>query len=232
MATPRYRYRFQLHDRGVGAFAGPPITGAGGVVRVCVQGSPLWATLTQKDGTSQTNPVSLTRGSAEFYSTESKVDLFIQCPDGQFVCMWNVQPDAVHEIPVDRDRKDQTMVIPVHITNYPATVETDTGFDEPTQVLFRADAAAVNVTTADATETVDVGTATAETGDPDGWIAAASVGSVALVWDNGALFASAAPHVSTGKSIVVTTTAGSDTFQGYVCLGYTICKVNMPTLNP
>ena len=30
--TTRYKYRFQLQDRSLGDFAGPPITGAGGVV--------------------------------------------------------------------------------------------------------------------------------------------------------------------------------------------------------
>jgi len=232
MPTPRYRYRFQLQDRSLGDFAGPPITGAGGVVRACVAGSPLWAALTDKSGASITNPVSLTRGSAEFYSVEAALDLFIQCPDGQFVDLWSVGPDEMHEVPVDRSRRDQVMVIPVHITNYAAAVETATGFTEPSEALFTADAVSVNVIALDATETLDVGTATAASGDPDGFISAIDIGAaLGVVKDNGALFSSGAAHISTSKSIVVTTTAGSDTLVCYVFLPYTLVKVNAPTLN-
>ena len=229
--TIRYRYRFQLQDRSLGDFAGPPITGSGGVVKVCVAGSPLKAAITDKDGTALTNPRALTRGSCEFYSTESAVDLFIQAPDGQFVDLWSVGPDEMHEVAVDRSRRDQVMVIPVHFTDFAAGVETDTLFDEPSSALFTADAVSVNVIALDATETLDVGTATADSGDPDGFISAIDVGAATgVVKDNGALFSSGAAHISTSKSIVVTTTAGTDTLACYVFLPYTLVKVNAPTI--
>lgn len=232
MTTNRYKYRFQLQDKGLGGVsAGPSIIGSGGVVKVCLDGSPLKAAITDKDGTALTNPRALTRGSCEFYSTEDYVDLFIQCPDGQFVTVWNVSASELNEIPVDRYARDQVMVIPVHITDFPAAVETDTGFDEPPTSVVTADAVAFRVTVVDATETLDVGTATADSGDPDGFISAVDVATAGVVRDNGALFSSGAGHTTGTKSIVVTTTAGSDTVEGYAFLPYTLLNINVPTLS-
>jgi len=76
----------------------------------------------------------------------------------------------------------------------------------------------IRVTAIDATETLDVGTATAESGDPDGFLSAVSVGTLGLVADNGALLSTLAGHIADGKSIVFTSTAGSDSGQGYVYL--------------
>jgi len=225
------RYKFQLTDRAIGHQPGPAIIGAGGVVLVCPAGSPLKGTIQNRAGTVLANPLALTRGGAEFYSGDAAVDLFILAPDGQFVTLWSVGPDEINEVAVDRDRVDQMMVIPLHITNYPATVETDTGFDCPANAVFLADSCGtgMRITAIDATETVDVGTATAETGDPNGFLAALAVGVLGVILTpQGALLTTLLGHASGSKSIVITTTAGSDTVQGYVHLAYKLLPLNQP----
>jgi hypothetical protein len=111
-------------------------------------------------------------------------------------------------------------------------VETDTGFDCPANAVFLADScgSGVRVTAIDATETVDVGTATAEGGDPDGLLALVAVGVLgAIIFPQGALLVTLRGHVAVaGRSIVITTTAGSDTVQGYVQLAYALLPNAQP----
>lgn len=247
--TQRFKYKFQLQDRPMGGvMAGPSITGSGGKVLVTQDGSPLKAALTDKDGVALTNPRALTRGSCEFYTVEDMVDLFIMCPDGQFVALWSVKPDALYDVPVDRSQPHQMAIIPVHITDYPAAVETDTGFDVPSQAMMLP-TPFIEVTTLDATEDLEVGTATAETGDPDGFLDNISVNAAglvkgtiangtptlgALLWvQDSANAGDEAPEGSVahaGKSIVVMTSAGSDTVQAYVYLPYLLSTRAQPTL--
>ena len=224
-----HRYKLQLHDRGIGHQSGPAIIGSGGVVTVCASGSPLQATIQDRAGAALANPVALTRGGVEFYCDSAEVDLFILAPDGQFVTLWDVGPDEVNEVPVDRDRVDQMMVIPVHITDYPAAVETDSGYDEPANAVFMADScgSGMRITAIDATETIDVGTTT----DPNGFLAALAVGVHGVILTpQGALLTTLLGHASTSEAIVITTTAGSDTVQGYVHLAYKLLPYNQPTL--
>ena len=57
--------------------------------------------------------------------------------------------------------------------------EQDTGYDLPAKaIVFNV---WLNVTDAEAGATIDVGTATADSGDPDGWLDAASIASTGLV---------------------------------------------------
>lgn len=248
--TTRYKYRFQLQDRSLGAFAGPPITDAGGVVKVCVAGSPLKAAITDKEGTALTNPRALTRGSCEFYSTESAVDLFIQCPNDQFVCLFSVGPDEMHEVPVDRSRIDQVMVIPFHITDFAAATEVDTGFDMNLTMAMKP-SPIVQVTTVDAAQVIDVGTDGSGANDPDGFVDGVSLASAVCV--KATLLASGdtmgallsvldsanagddAPEVyinSAAENITITLDTGSDTGAGYVYLPYWNLSRNQPTITP
>lgn len=231
MAT--YKYKFQLYDAPMGGvMAGPAITGSGGSVIVAKDADPSRASLTDKDGVALTQPVALTRGGAEFYTTETSVDLFILCPDGQCVQMYSVEPDGLAEIRVDRQKHEQLMVFPLTYADDTAdNTETDMGWDEPTGAVFHTEGAGIKVTTVDATETIDVGTLSTDTGDADGFLSAVSVATAGVVLDNGALLADAASaHVSAGKSITFTFSAGVDTAKLYVFLPYTLLNTGFPTI--
>ena len=229
--TRMRRFEVQLQDMPMGSdIAGPSVGGTGGKMLVTANGSQKKATLYNADGSSLSQPLSFTAGKCTFHTLDTieSVDLFGYANDGRAFTMFAVKADAISFIPLTRAR-EQVMVIPFHIDDFAATVETDTGFDMPTPALFKADGVGINVVTIDATETIDVGTATSESGDPDGLISAASVGTAGVVADNGALYSSGAPAVSGGKSIVITTTAGSDTGTGYVFLPYQLMNYSWPT---
>lgn len=240
------KVNIQLYGVGAGGMAGEMITASGGVCYVAANGDAAKATLYKKDGSSQSNPVSLTNGGAEFYvaNTVEKVDLYIMAPGGQFLVKTDVVAGVGHEFAVDTQQRNQVAVIPFAIGDTTATTETDTGFDMP---LYAAvlPTPMVRVLTLDATETIDVGLKSSETaGDADGFIAAASVATAGLVKGSiangantlGALFetqdsANAGDltheqHVVTGSnatSITYTLTAGTDTAEGFIVLPYVLC---------
>jgi hypothetical protein len=222
----KLRYNFQLLDIGTGE----NISAAGGVCHVSKPGSPDKATLYDKDGAALANPVTATRGAFTFYiddAQSSTVDLYIMAPGGQFIVRTGVAPSGPNEIHVDTRQKRQLAKIPYSIADSVAATEKDTGFDvpNPARVLDRLHGAGLYVTTIDATQTIDVGILSSESGgDADGLIAASSVATAGLVTGtNGALFSSNAPHKSdavTGKSISYTLNAGSDTAKGFIMLPY------------
>ena len=222
-------FNVQLKD----AATGKAIITTGGKVMVCKNALPRKHTLVDKDAAALSNPLSLTRGKADFWVLQSalvnsKVDLFIACPGGQFVVVRDVDPSGPNEVLVDTSRAEQVFVIPFYAVDYTAAAENDTGFDEPAsgRAIFLGDAAgpSIFVTAVDATETLDVGTAevvpSAEGGDANGFMAAVSVATAGLVQDQGALMTTLVGHLSGGLSITVTPTAGSDTGEGYIYLPY------------
>lgn len=223
--TNYVHFSLQLKDLATGK----AIITAGGVACVTKNALPDKHTIyADAQATAASNPRALTRGKIDFWVLQSAlvngmVDLYIQCPGGHFVVARDITPSGPNEIVVDTGRALQQYVIPVAIADYPAAVETDTGFDCPAahtggRVLPDGLGGAFRVTAIDATETIDIGTATAESGDPDGFISALDVGTLGLVLDNGALLTTLAGHLCAGKSIVVTTTAGSDTVKGFAYL--------------
>lgn len=235
------RVKFQLYEMGARVGGGKAITGSGGVVYVAQDGDARKQTIYTESGgefSAATNPRALTNGACEFWVTDAtaEIDLYIQAPGGQFAVLQNVKPEQVDDIYIDVSQKTQCAVIPFAMVDTTVT-ETDTGFDEVTNAIYLPHPF-IRVTALDASETIDVGTATADSGDPDGFLAAVSVNSAAVVQGliltgantMGALFerqdsANAgdlvpAAHVSTGKSIVWTPSAGSDTGKGFIYLPY------------
>lgn len=227
------RIKFQLYA-GMGGFPrGAMIAAVGGLVMVTTAGSAVKATLTDASGASVSNPVMLTSGGAEFYvaNSVSSVDLYIQAPGGQFVTHSGFVPGGDSDIAVDVTNRNQVAIIPFAIGDTTAATETDTGFNEPSNALITG--AAVRVVTADATETIDVGTDSTDSGDADGFVSAVALDTADLVREtNGALVSTTvattpsvtfpSSHVSTGKSITYTLTAGSDTAEGFIVLPYTM----------
>ncbi len=218
MATNRLRYTFQLYDQNHKA-----IQSSGGVVYVAAPGDAAKQAITDKDGTALANPRALTRGACEFYvvDTAVDVDLYIQTPGGQFVVKQDFAAGETPDIVVDTDCRNQVMVIPWAAADVTAAAETATGFTEPTNAVFLLQGAGCRVTAIDATETLDVGTLSTDSGDADGFLSALDVATLGDVLDNGALLASLG-RVSGGKSITLTTTAGSDTGKGFIHLPYVL----------
>lgn len=226
--TKYIHFNVQLKD----AATGKAIITAGGVAMVCKNATPTKHALkSDAIGTSASNPKSLTRGNLDFWVDQStlvsnKVDLYIQCPGGQFVVLRDVDPSGPNEVLVNTINPHQQMVIPFDQADYSVVTETDTGFDLPAAntAIIHADSAsaAVRITAVDATETFDLGTATADSGDPDGLMSAVALDSLGIVRDNGALLGTLAGHISDGKSIVVTTSTGSDTAKLFAYLSYTL----------
>lgn len=172
--------QFQLYKSGPGGMAGAAINDSGGKVYVAKDGDAAKETLYTSAGASQANPMSLTNGGAEIFLADSvsKVDLYIMAPGGQFIVQKGVKVGGAYDFVVDTDALFQTAVIPFAIGDTTATTETDTGFDIPTDALVQAEGMSVDVLTADATETIDVGILSSESGgDADGFMALVSVGT-------------------------------------------------------
>ena len=231
------RYKFQLHDRQIGAFAGPAITGSGGKCIVTASGSQAKATLYDSAGAALANPISLTRGGGEFYtaSTVTEVDLFILTGEGFSVQLWDVGPDELHTVSVNRDNRHQMLIIPISVADQVSdNTEVDTGLDLIVGMVMLP-WPHIKVETIDAGETVDVGTGQAvpaDGGDANGYIAAASVATAGLVKDvDGALIAAIITEIAAPDSLTWTMSAGSDTATLYAFLPYMLMYTGSPTID-
>jgi len=229
-------YKFQLQDRPLGAFAGPSIIATGGKCIVTVAGDPAKATLTDKDGTSLANPISLTRGSGEFYTanTVTAVDLFILTGEGHSVQLWSVGPDELHDVPVDRSNNHQMLIVPISVDDQVTdNTEVDTGIDLLVGMVMLP-WPHIKVATIDTGETVDVGTGEAvpaDGGDADGFISAADVGTAGLVKDvNGALITAIVSYIAPNDSVTWTMSAGADTAELYAFLPYMLMQTGTPII--
>lgn len=213
-------FRLQLMDLRTGKI----IQTSGGKCYVAQDGVATKQAVKDSNGAAATNPVSLDNGQIEFYTlnTVDKVDLYIQCPGGQFAVFTGIVASGPNELGVDTGNRFQMMVIPWAQADFTANTETETGFTEPSNAVFMADStgAGIRVVTVDATETIDVGTLSTDSGDADGFISAASIATAGIVLDNGALLTTLVGHISGGKSITITTSAGSDTGVGFIYLPY------------
>jgi len=196
------KFRIQLVDMVTKA----AIQTAGGKAYVALNGEAKKATLYDEDGAALSNPVSLTNGILEFYTADSvsKADLFVQSPTGHFTVIKDVIASGPNSLYIDTSRLDTVMVIPFSIDDTTATTETDTGFDLPTNAAVIPDGIGVNVLTLDATETIDVGILSSESGgDANGFLALASVAA--------AVFVPGATVVTTGsnETYLASTTLGA-----------------------
>lgn len=235
------RYKIQLYgtDRKI-------IQTSGGVCKVCTAGDAVEQLVTNKAGSSLTNPVVLSSGEIEFYvadDTVQSVDLYIMAPGGQFVVRRTVKPGETGEIYLDTEQPNQVAVIPMSADDagYTAATEIDTGFDMPDEATILPQGVGMDVSTVDAGESIDVGLLSTEGGgDADGFLAVllTSVAGVTLAsllaatQTLGALLRvdeSAGDLVpeshridGTAVSVSYTATAGSDTVEGFIKIPYLI----------
>ncbi len=229
-----YHYRIQLVDHN-----GKNISTAGGVCYVAAAGDAQKVALKDSTGASASNPSALTNGKIEFFTAETvqSVDLYGIAPSGHAFIAKGIVPSGPNEIRVDTSRATTTLVIPFSIADTTATTETDTGFDVPTRAAVLPNMVGVDVLTADSTETIDVGTLSTDSGDADGFIVGASVGTSGTVkasLANGAVTlgallkvqdssnaGDAVPEANVtmgGKAITYTLSAGTDTAEGFIKL--------------
>jgi hypothetical protein len=210
------------------------IARAGGFVYVAAAGTTAKLALTDKDGAALANPLALTNGSFDFNvpDTTAAVDLFIQSPTGHFVVLTNVKPSGDASVFVDASQLQTTMVIPFNVDDQTGdNTETRCGFTQTGAVQPNV---SVQVLTVDATETVNFGTLSTDSGDADGYVVGVSVataGYIKATGVNGATTLGALlivqdsansgdkfPEQNTsqiGKEFTYTLSAGADTAAGY-----------------
>ena len=178
MATQRYNiYELQfgtMHD-----FAGVPmIATSGGKIIVTANGSPAKVTLYNADTfASLANPLTVSYGKVRFATldTVTSVDLFGFAPGVDYIVRKGVKPGGVREIITDPTRPHQCAVVPFYFGDYTIAAEQDTGLDFTAGQLLLPNPM-VRVTTLDATETMDWGLLSSESGgDADGLLVGISV---------------------------------------------------------
>lgn len=245
----KQRIKFQLYDLNAGGAGGNAqmIRASGGFVVVSKLSDPLKATLYTSAGAAQANGLALTAGGAEFYIDDAVdtagVDLFIMSPSGHFVCKFGVLPGSI-DIGVDLNNRRQELICPFAAADVTAATETSTGFTFPRSIIESPNVG-IFVTAIDATETLDVGLLSTETGgDADGIMAAISVATlnevVATLLDGAQTLGALLRVASTGatvlvprgfycrgaatfaRTLVITTSAGSDTGKGYINIPYSL----------
>lgn len=190
--------------------------------------------LKDADGAALANPLALNNGAIDFYTDESvgNVDLYIQSPTGHFAVVKDVAKSGDASIMIDTSAAQTVMVIPFDVDDQAGdATETGCGF---TQIGAVQPNVAVHVVDVDATETVDFGTDSSDSGDADGFIDGISVATSGLIKAtnaNGSVTLGADlivqdsansgddfPEQSTariGKEFTYTFSSGADTASGF-----------------
>ena len=153
-----------------------------GVCNVLVAGSPVEVTI-YSDAAGQvtaSNPLTFTNGVVSFWTadTVTSVDLSIMTSTG-FAAFVTGLEESQHRVDINPEARTQTLVVPFAPSN---NVETDTGFDFPANCLLSPYGTHLRVITVDATEDINVGILSSESGgDADGFIAIGSVATAGIV---------------------------------------------------
>ncbi|CAB4144116.1 hypothetical protein UFOVP469_13 [uncultured Caudovirales phage] len=240
-------YSIEIVDRATGK----AITTTGGKAYITSSGGTAKSTLYNpaSDYAALTNPVTLSAGAMRFavagastygQASEPQVDIYGITGSGVPFQRRGVKPgDGI--ITVDGQAREHTLIVPFNIADTTATTETDTGFDFTAGMQINPLGVSVYTKTLDATETIDVGLLSSESGgDADGFCTLLSVATAVVVTPTlaataetlGALLRVAATadagtglvprqHViATAVSLTYTLTAGTDTAAGFINIGY------------
>lgn len=212
------------------------VQSSGGVCYVAAAAGTAKVALYNADGSAKSQPFALVNGALDFYTADAipKVDLYVLAPTGHMVIKKTVFPSGDSMLYYDKSRLSTTLVIPFNIADTTAAAETSTGFVLPGAVQPNV---AVDVVAIDATEDIDVGTLSTDSGDADGFIDSASVavlgyikatlltsgdtmGALLSVQDS-ANAGDDAPEQDVsmiGKQVTYTLSAGTDTAAGFIVL--------------
>lgn len=242
MATTYNIFDIQVYD----ALTKKAVTSTGGTLYVCATGAYAKSTLVNPDSdyASLANPLTATRGKFRFAIANTglgtpALDIYGMAPGGQAFRATNIRPGEVTDIFVDTTNVMQQLLVPFSIADTAAATETDTGFNFPTGATLMPHPS-VSVTTVDATETIDVGLLSSESGgDADGILALLSVATAGVVSGSmtstptvGALLRETVtadagtaqmrkPNViTTAVSLTYTLTSGTDTAVGVIRVPY------------
>jgi hypothetical protein len=180
MSVAFREWKFTLVD----SETGKSIDDDSGQLLVLNPGLPTAPTIYSDDvGTSVSNavrtPRTFSNGRAKFWTARSvtTVDLVVMTAKGQAYFLEDV-PFSRHRILVNEKDRQHTLVVPFGVSD---NTEIDTGMDLPVANLLVKDAH-MRVTTVDATETLDWGILSSESGgDADGFMLVQSVASLGHV---------------------------------------------------
>lgn len=183
---PLTEWRFHLLDASKNMNVMPGIDDDSGKIMILTEDTPDSPSVyTNAQGTALTETAGIavltfTNGQVRFWTDQSVTALDISgiTSDGRTFAMNSVTPSQ-QMIQVNPLNAHQLLVVPFGVSD---NVETDTGIDLPANCLITADDIKLRVTTVDATETVDVGLLSSESGgDANGFIAAGSVATAGFV---------------------------------------------------
>jgi hypothetical protein len=224
------QYKMQLSD----LRTGKAIIASGGMFQVCSEGSPDKVTLYDVNGGVIANPKALSMGMVDFYVDASLngVDVVGIGPNGHWFEAHSIDASGNNEIWVDQATRHGLYRIPYSHADSTDAVEKDTGFDLPAGAIIDPDVGIV-VGNIDATETMDVGILSSESsGDADGFMndipistAGTLLAKSAATATRGALVGGGTLDrghvvVSGSQSVSYTTTAGTDSGDGWILLPY------------
>ncbi len=227
---------------------GVAINDAGGIVKVVTAGGFNEVALTDTSGASIANPISLTNGEATWRTpaANTTVDIYVQGPDGRCTVVRGLAAGHDTTVRVDTSASNGVMLIPFDVTDSDITAASEftTGFTADTAMMYLGIGAGVYVGTTDATETIDVGTDSGDSGDANGFLAAVAVsgtngtfakatlasggqtlGDLLRADESGAGVLVPEGHVGDGKAITLTLSAGTDTAAGMVVLPYAVVGI-------
>jgi len=182
MSNPNYReWYFQIFDKQRKA----PVDDDSASLWVLTPGSPASPTIySAPDGTSVSNPERTPRtfknGYVRFWTSKdiTSLDLSLLTAKGEAYFYEDVSYN-VHRIDIDPLQRDHILALPIGVGSAAAT-ETSTGAVLPAGLLVKD--AFIKVTATDATETMDVGLLSSESGgDADGFVLATSVANSGYV---------------------------------------------------
>jgi len=186
MGLALQEWRFQLVDVSKGAgHTAPSINDDAGKCIVLTEDSVASPTVyTDKNGTALTATatfavLTFTNGAVHFWTvdTVTAVDICGITNAGDAFSYNSVGP-SFHRIEINPAMIWQMAIIPFAFT----TAETDTGLDLPANCIINSNNMLLRVVTVDATETVDFGLLSSETGgDADGFIILGSVATAGFV---------------------------------------------------
>tara|TARA_R110000868_G_scaffold409899_2_gene696460 strand:+ start:7238 stop:7999 length:762 start_codon:yes stop_codon:yes gene_type:complete len=240
-------YDIQIRD----IMTGEKMSASGGVAYITTSGGTAKATLYNPDAdyAALSNPIALTNGRLRFavlgastfgQASEPQVDIYGMSAEGIAFQRRGWKP-GMNTISVDNTAVTHTLIVPFNIADTSATAETDTGFDFTAGMAINPLNLSVYTKTLDATETINVGLLSSESGgDADGFAVTISVATAVVVTPTlaasaetlGALLRVAATadagtglvprqHViATAVSLTYTLTAGTDTAAGFINIGY------------
>lgn len=153
-----------------------------GVCNVLTASSPVELSIytTGNGQTAASNPLTFTNGVINFWTadTVTSADLSIMTSNGD-ACFVTGVSASTHRVDINPDERTHTLVVPFAASN---ATEVDTGFDFPANCLLSPYGTHLRVVTVDATETIDVGILSSESGgDANGFITLASVATAGVV---------------------------------------------------